>query len=184
MMISRAFLRSTIVGLIMCVGFPFSLNAQRVMLDAGMAQVDWLSPDNWGPSIGIQARLLGTERVSMIGGLRGVFGLETPGIGLSRRDRLATALLGGEVRVARAGRASLYASASLAHSYYWFRYSSEAPFLDGTTASGFTWFRGVYAARLHVATGSRFGINLRADVQPRFGDLRSINPTFGLGVSY
>ena len=162
------------------------LPAQRVVVDAGVSQAGWFSPDDWGPSLGIQARLFGGGRVHAIGAARGLFGLDTPGLGVSRKARLGTVSLGVEGRVAEFGKSNLFAALSIAQSYQWSRYTFDDPANArfGTSDRGFTWTRALVGLRLQVPMSTKFGLSLRAEVQPRFGELKSLNPNFALGFTY
>ena len=159
------------------------LGAQRIVADAGVAQVGWLTSKNWGPSIGAQLSALRSERTALIVSARSVFGLETRGTGFVRNDVVGTAALGLEQQVARASKATLFAAASVAGSYAWSTYTGPAADVV-RGSSGFTWLRPILALRLEPTRRSGARISVRADIQPRFDGLRSLNPSFGIGLSW
>lgn len=162
------------------------VHAQRLTLDAGVAQVGWLIPDDWGQSFGVHAHFDISRRVGVMFGARGIVGLDTQRegfISVSRRERLATAMLGVEYRVVEVRKASVHLSAGIATSRFWAQYTLR----NGTTTDfdgSWGWVRGVYGARVFMPVTERWGVHVRSEIHPRYGDTRSWNPVFAVGVGF
>jgi hypothetical protein len=157
----------------------------RFMLDAGVGQINWLSPGNWGTTVSGQGRLFESRRFALVAGLRGTFNLATPGTGLTRRDNVATGLVGVEATALMRKSSAVFLSASGAWSRYTARYSGpNAPLVASGPVSGMTWPSGILGVRAELFRDRRAGVSVRADIRPRGGSSGSLNPTFGLGLAF
>jgi hypothetical protein len=158
------------------------LAAQRLVVDAGVAQIGWLSPGSTGLSVGLQVSTPLQKRTALLGAVRTVSGLTSHGTGSERRDVVGSALLGIEQELAHDARVRVLSSLGVAGSYIWSTYSGAAANIG--RVGGFSWVRPVVAMRLEQQRirGPRAGIRL--DVQPRFDGPRSLNPTLGFSLSW
>ena len=159
--------------------------AHRFMLDAGIGQIEWLAPGSWGTTVAAQSRLVSHNRLAIIAGLRGTFNLLAKGNGLTRRDNVATGLVGLEVAALDRKTSALFVSASGAWSRYTAHYSGpSAPFIGDTSVSGYTWPSAIFGLRAELLRDRRVGISVRSDVRPRSRSVRTLNPTFGVGLTF
>jgi len=100
--------------------------AHRFMLDAGVGQIGWLSPGSWGTTVAAQSRLVSRNRLAIIAGLRGTFNLTAKCNGLTRRDNVATGVVGLEVAALERKTSAVFVSASGAWSRYTAHYSGPS----------------------------------------------------------
>jgi hypothetical protein len=170
------------VVIALAIPAPHALLAQRLVVDAGVAQIGWLSPGSTGFSAGFQLSTPLQKRTALIGAVRTVSGLTSRGTGGERRDLVGSGLLGIEQELAHHARLNVHGSLGVAGSYIWSTYSGTATNLG--RVGGFSWVRPVLAMRLEQqrVRGPRAG--LRLDVQPRFDAPRSVNPTLGFSLSW
>lgn len=170
------------------VGFSSMASAQRAnryLVDVGVGQVDWLSPDSWGTSIATQARLADVRRVGLIAGVRGTFNLFTRGNGLTRRDNVLTASAGLETRIVAGEYGAVFAGVSGAYSRYTSRYAGPAaPLVSNGPVSGNTWPSAIFSLRADIARRDALGLSIRGDIRPRSGERRTLNPTVGVGLTF
>ncbi len=156
----------------------------RFVIDAGVGQINWLSPQSWGLTVAAQSRLVTRDRFALTAGLRGTFDLATPGTGVTRRDNVATGLLGIEFAALNRKNSAVFVSASGAFSRYTARYSGpSARLVASGPISGFTWPSAILGLRAELLRDRRVGLAIRSDVRPRGGKASSLNPTFGIGLT-
>jgi hypothetical protein len=158
----------------------------RFAFDAGVGQIGWLSPDNWGTTVSAQGRVLRSRRLAFIVGVRGTFNLATPGTGLTRRDDVLSGTAGVEASAVEHPLGALFVSVSGAYSRYRARYGGPNAGLvsDGRPVSGYTWPSGIVGVRAEFLRARRVGLSVRGDVRPRGGRTRSLNPTLGVGLIF
>ena len=155
-----------------------SLAAQRVVFDAGAATVGWLAPNDWGPTFGMQIAALHSGRTAVVGGLRGLVGLSSPG----RSEVVGSAMLGVEQQLGTRQNMRAYLALNLASSYIWYTYT---PTSTGQVAryAGFEWVRPVASVRLERRRLRGPHVGVRFEVQPDFFESHTINPSVSFTLS-
>ncbi|HYW31975.1 MAG TPA: hypothetical protein VE869_10755 [Gemmatimonas sp.] len=159
--------------------------ANRYAVDIGTGNVDWLSRGAWGPTVSVQARFRNESRLAVIAGLRGTFNLHSGRDGESRRDDVMTALLGLETPLFTGRRTTVHGSVSGAFSRYRSSYRRTIPSnVEEGAYDGLTWPSAIVGLRAEFLRDAPVRLSLRGDVRPRFVNRRTLNPTFGIGVTF
>lgn len=162
-----------------------ALSAQhdrRFTIHFGTAQADWLSPDQWAVAAGFDFRPVRSGRWAMLFGGHGLINQFTPGIGITRRQSVATALLGAELRTHISRSTRTFLSSALAGSYWWYRYQpASANLRDGHALDAIGILSGL---RTEIGRGRGPALSLRAEVRTVFTDQWSWNPQVGVGIAF
>lgn len=173
---------SLLIAASVLMGRSVAGQAPSVTVHVGVARAEWLSRGEWATAAGIDFRPVRRDAFSLIIGAHGLFNQFTPGTGLTRRQSVGTALVGGEFRVLQTRRLSASVGSALAASYWWYRYRPTR----ALTPSGheFDAFGLVSGVRIESVRMNRPALSIRADVRTTFLDNVSWSPQLGVGLAF
>jgi hypothetical protein len=156
--------------------------ARDYTVDLGVARAEWLSPGAWATSAGLDYRLKRGRRAALVVGLSGIFNQFTPGVGLTRRQHIATVAIGGEFRAIDARFARTFVHSQVAGSYWWFRYSPRFDFVPpGHQFDAIGIINGI---RMEFSRRGRQALSVRADVRATLTDDVTWSPHISVGVAF
>ena len=168
------------VALIVCPSLALS-QPRKFTVDLGAAKAEWLSPGKWATSANVDYRPLRRGRAALVVGTSAIFNQFTPGIGVTRRQHIATISLGAEYQALNGSLWPVYVHAQLAGSYWWYRYS---PRRDITPAgSAFDSFGIISGLRIETPRTFRGALSIRADVRAAFDGGFTLSPRLGVGFA-
>lgn len=168
------------VALIVCPSLALS-QQRKFTVDLGAAKAEWLSPGQWATSANVDYRPLQRGRAALVVGAGGIFNQFTPGIGVTRRQHIATISLGAEYQALNRSSWPVYVHAQLAGSYWWYRYSPRRDIAPA--GSAFDSFGVVSGIRLETPRNSRGALSIRADVRAAFDGGLTLSPRLGVGFA-
>ncbi len=169
------------------VGITPPLEAQHagLVVDAGVGHFSNISRAHLVTTALIQADFFQVAGVRVISGIGGTFNLQdrsVPGGTGTRRTDMGTARLGLESPPVHIRNAQLFASASIAGSWFWHEYGGSVSEFGRVNGGG--WVSGIYGVRAHFGEPDAPGLSLRYEIRPRYGTLASWNPYFGIGIAF